>query len=149
MFEFKPEPVPISSSNAELHGTGICARSCKGSISNDFWCPVFVPSGKETFRGWSLGSFPERRVVVEPWPYTSFLHATGISKLESVVCGGRLEEVVNFELSCLIRNDVRCMLFVTCLFSCSFGILKLGIFFRKCRLSHLSHRFYYIETGMT
>ena len=119
------------------------------SISNDFWCPVFVPSGKETFRGWSLGSFPERRVVVEPWPYTSFLHATGISKLESVVCGGRLEEVVNFELSCLIRNDVRCMLFVTCLFSCSFGILKLGIFFRKCRLSHLSHRFYYIETGMT
>ena len=36
-----------------------------------------------------------------------------------------------------------------CLFSCSFGILKLGIFFRKCRLSHLSLRFYYIETGMT
>ena len=34
-------------------------------------------------------------------------------------------------------------------FPCSFGILKLGIFFRKCRLSHLSLRFYYIETGMT
>ena len=116
IFEFKPEPVPISSSNAELHGTGICARSYKGSISNDFWCPVFVPSGKETFRGWNLGSFPERRVVVEPRPYTSFLHAAGISKLESVVCGGRLEEVVNFELSCLLRNDVRCMLFVTYVF---------------------------------
>ena len=72
MFEFKPEPVPISSSNAELHGTGFYARSCKGSISNDFWCPVFVPSGKETFR--SLGSFPERRLVVEPGPYTWLIY---------------------------------------------------------------------------
>ena len=36
MFEFKPETVPISSSNAELHGIGFCARSCKGSISNHF-----------------------------------------------------------------------------------------------------------------
>ena len=98
----------------------------------------FLNVGQQSSQGHILDSFA-----------TSFLHAAGISKLESVVCGGRLEDMVKFKLSCLIRNDVRCMLFVTCLFSCSFGILKLGIFFRKCRLSHLSLRFYYIETGMT
>ena len=65
----------------------------------------FLNVGWQSSQGHILDSFA-----------TSFLHAAGISKLESVVCGGRLEEMVNFKLSCLIRNDVRCMLFVTYVF---------------------------------